>query len=356
MSASGSDDLITIGVFARATGLTPSALRFYDDSGLLAPAHIDPVTGYRYYSDAQRERASTIRRLREIGVPLEAVTRILSADPSEAARLLDEHVRLLRERADAAAAVAASFQVAPPVEGHGPSVALPVSLFAEAVRQVLPATATDVEFPILTGILIEAGDGAVVLTATDRYRLSTRSLPAQAPGETWAVVVPARELDVLVATLSPESPAAAIVLRPAPGALVIAVSGDETRCPVLDGEYPGYRMMLDGLPASRTRVLVRRDELLAAVEGPMEGTVRVDTADGSLSVRTHDGPPQSMTARVTGADVALAFRRGNLLSAIATAVGPDIMLDISAPDMPVVIRSATDGDLTTLAMPTASES
>ncbi|WJJ11434.1 MerR family DNA-binding transcriptional regulator [Prescottella equi] len=50
MSASGPDDLVTIGVFARACGLTPSALRFYDDSGLLSPAHIDPVTGYRYYS------------------------------------------------------------------------------------------------------------------------------------------------------------------------------------------------------------------------------------------------------------------------------------------------------------------
>jgi hypothetical protein len=33
-------------------------------------------------------------------------------------------------------------------------------------------------------------------------------------------------------------------------------------------------------------------------------------------------------------------------------VGPEIMLDISAPDQPVVVRSATDGDLTTLVMPT----
>ncbi|MFF3735417.1 MerR family DNA-binding transcriptional regulator, partial [Streptomyces sp. NPDC002476] len=37
-----------IGVFAQRSGLTPSALRFYADSGLLPPAEVDPVTGYRY--------------------------------------------------------------------------------------------------------------------------------------------------------------------------------------------------------------------------------------------------------------------------------------------------------------------
>ncbi|MBL2815669.1 MerR family DNA-binding transcriptional regulator, partial [Klebsiella pneumoniae] len=40
----------TIGAVARATGLTASALRFYGDCGLLAPAVVDEVTGYRYYT------------------------------------------------------------------------------------------------------------------------------------------------------------------------------------------------------------------------------------------------------------------------------------------------------------------
>lgn len=352
MSASGPDELVTIGVFARACGLTPSALRFYDDSGLLSPARIDPVTGYRYYSTTQRDRAATIRRLREIDVPLEAVTRILSADRVEAARVLDEHVRLLHERAATAAAVAAELKASLPVQDRGSAVTLSARLLAEAVRQVRRAAAAEAEFPILTGILIEVGDGAVVLTATDRYRLSTRSLPAHTPERAWTGVVSASELDAIGAALSPD---AAAILRPDSGAVDIATPGLSARCAVLEGEYPDYRTMLDALPPARTRVVTRRDELFAVAEGSVDDTVRLVGASGQLTASVRDGPPQAVAARVDGPDVALTFRRGNLLAALETTVGPDVMLDISAPDLPVVFRSATDGDLTTLAMPTASD-
>ncbi|MGY4099845.1 MerR family transcriptional regulator [Nocardia sp. R16R-3T] len=59
--------LITIGGLARACGLAASALRFYDDCGLLVPVRVDAVTGYRYYSEAQVDRGVMIRRLRSIG-------------------------------------------------------------------------------------------------------------------------------------------------------------------------------------------------------------------------------------------------------------------------------------------------
>lgn len=38
---------LSIGAFAQESGLSPKALRLYDDLGLLAPADVDPRTGYR---------------------------------------------------------------------------------------------------------------------------------------------------------------------------------------------------------------------------------------------------------------------------------------------------------------------
>ncbi|OZD68701.1 hypothetical protein CH272_26930 [Rhodococcus sp. 05-340-1] len=63
------EEFLTIGAFARSSGLTPSALRFYDDCALLVPALIDAKSGYRYYTRAQAKRANIIRQLREIGMP-----------------------------------------------------------------------------------------------------------------------------------------------------------------------------------------------------------------------------------------------------------------------------------------------
>ena len=66
----GSERLMPIGIFSRMTGLSHRALRLYADRGLLAPAHVDEATGYRYYDVHSIRAAEMIRLLRRLGVPL----------------------------------------------------------------------------------------------------------------------------------------------------------------------------------------------------------------------------------------------------------------------------------------------
>jgi DNA-binding transcriptional MerR regulator len=72
--------MITIGRFSDATGLTVKALRHYDEIGLLAPAHVDPDSGYRYYDSEQIEEGVAIRRLRALELPLDEIRGLLDAD------------------------------------------------------------------------------------------------------------------------------------------------------------------------------------------------------------------------------------------------------------------------------------
>ncbi|MER6526882.1 MerR family transcriptional regulator [Streptomyces sp. NPDC001508] len=188
-------ELMPIGVFARRSGLTPSALRFYADSGLLPPAEVDPVSGYRYYSADQVVRATQLRQLRGIAMPLAAVEVVLSAEPHEAARMIDEHVATVLGDAAAvqrkAALIKSSLTDLPSL----PIAALKGPVLADAIEQVLTATARDPGMPVLGGLRVEASGEAVTLTATDRYRLSTRTLvPAEAATTTWAATVNGDEL------------------------------------------------------------------------------------------------------------------------------------------------------------------
>jgi len=80
--------LLTIGVFARAAGLTPKALRLYDELGVLPPAGVDPESGYRLYDPAQLERAQLIARLRRIGMPLADIRAVCRLNPAEAAEAI----------------------------------------------------------------------------------------------------------------------------------------------------------------------------------------------------------------------------------------------------------------------------
>jgi DNA-binding transcriptional MerR regulator len=77
--------LLNIGQFSRMTHLSVKALRHYHDVGILEPAAIDPYSGYRSYEVGQVTSAQVIRRLRDLGMPLDSIRAVLTA-PDLAAR------------------------------------------------------------------------------------------------------------------------------------------------------------------------------------------------------------------------------------------------------------------------------
>ncbi|MEW2164022.1 MerR family transcriptional regulator [Streptomyces sp. NPDC007084] len=81
-------DLLTIGAFASRARLSAKALRLYDRLGLLRPAHVDEVSGYRYYRAGQTERARLVALLRQLDMPLARIADVVEAPAPEAAELL----------------------------------------------------------------------------------------------------------------------------------------------------------------------------------------------------------------------------------------------------------------------------
>jgi DNA-binding transcriptional MerR regulator len=95
------DRLLSIGQFARASGLTAKALRHYDAVGLLVPAVTEPRTGYRRYHADQLGTARLIRRLRALDLPVAEVRRLLGlhiTDPAALTGALRGHRRRLEAR------------------------------------------------------------------------------------------------------------------------------------------------------------------------------------------------------------------------------------------------------------------
>jgi DNA-binding transcriptional MerR regulator len=84
--------LLTIGMFARLSWLSPRALRLYEQQGLLMPAVVDEQTGYRWYRPEQLEAARLVARLRRLAMPLARIVEVIGApDPQAAVALLDEY-------------------------------------------------------------------------------------------------------------------------------------------------------------------------------------------------------------------------------------------------------------------------
>src|SRR5258708_3344144 len=72
--------MLKIGEFSRLSQVTIKTLHHYDEIGLLKPAQVDPFTDYRYYTVDQLPRLHSIMALKELGLSLEEIARLLLDD------------------------------------------------------------------------------------------------------------------------------------------------------------------------------------------------------------------------------------------------------------------------------------
>jgi DNA-binding transcriptional MerR regulator len=89
---------LTIGDFSRVTFLSVKTLRHYHRVGLLEPADVDPITGYRRYTSVQIPIAQVIRRFRDLDMPLDDIGSVLRApDQATRSQLIAAHLTRLEE-------------------------------------------------------------------------------------------------------------------------------------------------------------------------------------------------------------------------------------------------------------------
>ncbi len=85
-------ELLTIGQVAERTGVAASALRFYEDEGLLAPGRT--AAGHRRYPRELLRRVSFIRAAQEVGISLAEIGEALATLPEGRTPTRDDWARL----------------------------------------------------------------------------------------------------------------------------------------------------------------------------------------------------------------------------------------------------------------------
>lgn len=348
---------MSIGAFARRTGLTASALRFYADSGLLNPSHVDPSSGYRFYEEGLLERAALLRRLRGIGMPLESAASVLDAGAEEAIRLVEDHVNIVVGDAAAvrqdSAAITAILRTALAPPAVTPTVSLRGPVFASAIEQALSATARGSGDAVLNGVRVEIDSDAVTLTATDRYRISTRSLTlSEPPASAWAATVHADDLRNCLPELR-RTPRAHVETTEH-GIWLRLTGRDDRHCRLVSEPFPDYRAMLAELPEVTARATASKTSVLRALEDNSSDRVALKITNTAVTVFGEQHCAVRIPASTTGPATEVWFETTTLYPAVDTALGPDVLIDMRSPDQPVTLRSADDGDLTTLVMPIRS--
>jgi DNA-binding transcriptional MerR regulator len=352
----------SIGEVARDSGLSVSALRFYDGAGVLVPAWVDPVSGYRWYDPGQLEESRLLARLRRAGMPLADIRLVLAGwsneDTDLVRNLLQAHLRRLELGLSDARSEFSTVRALlecrenPMTSFRTGNIRLAVSApeLAAALDAVRFAASTDPELPMLGGVLFDIEGDSLHVVATDRYRMALAHAGiAGYGGPRVQVIVPSPLADAMRALLSSD----ASVHLTLDGDRVALDAGDRQaagRC--LNHDFPDYRRLV-GLPPGQ-RVLVDVPALREAVEtGPVRANVVREQDGVSCDLSVLKVAANGVTVCQDGDDGQdhVAVNREFLLQALAAGARDKLMLEFGAPTAPLAIRRTDTEGAFSLLMP-----
>ncbi|MFG3435829.1 MerR family transcriptional regulator [Nonomuraea sp. NPDC047897] len=169
-----------IGDFARLGLVSVRMLRHYDAIGLLRPAHVDSVTGYRSYQAAQLSRLNRIVALKDLGFTLEQVRVIL--DDNVGTGELHGMVRL--RRAELAERISADLARLRGVEARLRSIEREGGLATDEVvlKRVAPVRVGELSAVAASYEPADVGPVIQPLYAELCARLEAAGVPAAGPG------------------------------------------------------------------------------------------------------------------------------------------------------------------------------
>ncbi|RGC66119.1 Multidrug-efflux transporter 1 regulator [Micromonospora sp. MW-13] len=358
-------ELRSIGELARASGLTVSALRFYDRSGVLVPALVDPVTGYRWYTDDQVAPARLVAGLRRVGMPLAEISAAVRhrAEPAVVGRLLDAHLRRLEDGlADARRELSRVRALIDPEENPMTThLVLSRAALAATIDAVRFAVGADPDLPVLSAVLFEAEDDGVRLVATDRHRLAVSRAPGRVDGPPVRALAPVDLVDRVRALLDTDAGSAAEAgLRLDGSTVTVSVAGREVTGTALPYDFPDYRRLLRGhvTGAPTYRIPVDVPALRAALSGAAPALVRehegvavpvtVLGLDDRGALRVFDG--DALAGDDPGA-VRVGVNGRYLLDALDAGDRGQLVLELDGPIAPLAVRRPDDADAFSILMP-----
>jgi len=245
-----------------------------------------------------------------------------------------------------------------PEPGCDGQLDVPGGALVETVSKVGRAASRDETRPVLTGILVSAGESELRMAATDSYRLAVKDTQLEEPlAGSFEANVPARALQELTRIVQ-QTGADRVSVSLRSNQVVFEAGGVVLSSRLIDGQFPNVRQLLPdafehelALSAAEISEVVRRISLLAQKNAPL----RLTFSEGELTVsaRTPDVGEARETVPVPfqGEPFEIGFNPDFLRDGLEAVDAGDLLLKLISPLRPGLIQAADDSGFQYLLMP-----
>jgi DNA polymerase-3 subunit beta len=233
----------------------------------------------------------------------------------------------------------------------------------EMIRTTVFAVSTDETRAILTGVLLRRDEEGMRIVATDSYRLALRLLPKRDAGttEAWEVIIPARALQELSRMLDPAATETPAKIRASEQQILFEVGPYTLISRLIEGQFPNYQRLLQQQQDTRCRMVLNRQELLAAIRRAAimaraeasklifrasEGSLKISAESADLGQASEELP-----ANIEGGELEIGFNAEYLTDVLAVLECENVTWELTGPLSPGVVRASEDPDYLYVVMP-----
>lgn len=248
------------------------------------------------------------------------------------------------------------FPTLPTAPTSGATLSFSSSDLISLIQTVLPYASTSMIRPELASVYIQNSGGTLTFVATDSFRLAEKKTTLSAHPEPFTVLIPARNLALILSSLPEEE---------------VTLTIDEHQCEfrftqgtitsrLTQGTYPDYTQIIPKKFICETTLLkkdlehgLRRTSIFSDVFQKITLRTSPETKEIVLEAKNNDvGETQEhLSGQVSGEEVQLSFNHKYLLAPLPSIPQDTITLSLSGIGRAAVIRGQNDASFLYLVMP-----
>jgi len=250
-----------------------------------------------------------------------------------------------------------------PNKVENPTATFKKEAFSLLTKQVSYAASPDEGRPVLTGIFVEIGEGAIAV-ATDGFRMSAKDLKGEElfqikKTDKKTFLLPARTISELDRSLPKNVQEVKVEVREKEGQLIFDAGTLVLTSRVIEGNFPDYKKVMP--KEWGTKMRVGREEFARAVKASSVfaresgGVIKIKfEKDGLLlsSESNQYGKEEvGVEGEFEGEEAQIAFNYRYILEFLGSVTGQTVEIRTQSPTSPAVFTDPQDKSFTHVIMP-----
>ena len=227
--------------------------------------------------------------------------------------------------------------------------------FIPAVQKVAKAASRDEKRPTLMGILMEIEEGGIRMVSTDSYRLAIRTMKEGYKSlENGQYIIPSSAMANL-ARIAGKEEKIGVYRDENMGQIRFAIGKSNHIIRLIEGKFPKYGQFI---PESLEKTVeVDKEEMMGALKRAslISSTIKMNAGGDGLTLLSESREvgegKEKVAASYDGEDIEIAFNSRFLEDGIASVDGEKVVLGISEPLKPGIIKEKEGEDFMYIIMP-----